>query len=228
VTGGPAPTGFAGRLDPADRAALAEIGRPRHYPKGAPLMVEGDTSDTVLLLIEGRAKVASVTSEGRELLLAVRGPGELIGELAAIDGDRSPRSASVVALDPVVCQVLRAEEFLAFVDAHPRTALVLLRTLSGRLRAADRRRVEFGSLDASHRLARVLVELADEHGDPAGHGSVEIGLPLSQEELAGMIAASRESVARALTTLRSLGLIATSRRRVTVRAPDQLRLYAGW
>jgi CRP/FNR family transcriptional regulator, cyclic AMP receptor protein len=225
VSGGHPPGGFIGELQPADCAALAGVGRLRHYRPGAVLMREGDESDQVLLLTEGRAKVTSTTTEGRELLLAVRGPGELIGELAAIDG--GPRSASVVALGPSVCRVLRVEEFLGFVEAHPRAALVLLRTFTRRLRDSDRRRAEFGSLDATHRLARLVIELADEYGRTTNQGGVEIGLRLTQEELAGMIATSRESVARALTSLRSRGLIATSRRTITLRDPGRLRIYAG-
>jgi CRP/FNR family transcriptional regulator, cyclic AMP receptor protein len=220
-------SGFLSLLGPAERTAVAAIGRRRTYPRGDRLFLEGDPSDAVYLVLEGRARVLTTTAEGNEVTLSVRGPGDLIGEMSALDPG-SLRSASVVALDPLRCQVIPSTELLAFLDAHPRTALALLRLTIGRLREADRRRTEFGSYDATRRLARVLVETADEVDSAATAGTpARLGdLALSQRELAGLIGASRESVARALAELRRRGLIATGRRAITIRDPAALRLYA--
>jgi CRP/FNR family transcriptional regulator, cyclic AMP receptor protein len=106
----------------------------------------------------------------------------------------------------------------------------------GRLRGADRRRTEFGPYDATRRLARVLIEAADEastgagaHGGrrDSGAGDVQLGLALSQHELSGLIGASRESVARGMAELRRRGLVTTGRRSVTIRDADGLRAFAG-
>ena len=86
---------------------------------------------------------------------------------------------------------MRAMEFTDFLAGHPASSLVLLRTLTARLRDAERRRVEYGSIDASRRLARLLVELA---GPPDDRGRATVDLSLSQSELASLIGASRESV----------------------------------
>jgi CRP-like cAMP-binding protein len=207
--------GFTHALSEADRAALTASGQRRTYGRGTPLFHEGDRSDFVVVIVEGRVKVVVHGQDGTETLLSVRGPGAIVGELAGIDD--SPRLASALALEPGTAQVLQASEFRAFVEAHPSAAVVLLRVLVGRLREADRRRAEFGALDTTRRLAQLLAELGadDDHV-----------VRLSQHELAGMIGASRESVARALTALRSEGVVTTGRRTVTVLDADRLRTLA--
>jgi len=216
--------GFLSWLQPEEREALSAKGRWRSYRRGERLFLEGDHSDAVYLVVEGRTRIYTTTDEGIEVTLSVRGPGDLIGEMSALDpGAR--RSASVVALDPLRCRVVAADDLRAFVQAHPSAALALLHLVIGRLRYADRRRAEFGSYDATRRLARVLVETSTTGGATTAHAPV--GLALSQSELAGMIGASRESVARALAELRRRGLVATGRRTITIRDADALRIYAG-
>lgn len=217
--------GFLASLPADERRALEASGRERRYAKGETLMREGEAVDSVLLVRRGWVKVVAVTADGHETVLSVRGPGDILGELEAID-PRGARSATVVALEPIECRVLTGDEFRAFVAAHGATGLALLRVQIRRLRAADRRRAEFGSYSAARRLARVLVELVAEHGHPAAEG-VELGLELSQDELGGLTASSRESVSRALGALRSQGLISTARRRLTVHDIAALREYAG-
>jgi CRP-like cAMP-binding protein len=159
-------------------------------------------------------------------VLSVRGPGDLIGELTAIDDEPTPRVATVVALDPVVCRVVRAGEFRAILAGHAAVALELLRMLAARLRSSDRRLVEFGSYDVTRRVARLLADMADTEGTtpPAGTGLLLPG-GLSQDDLAGLVGGSRESVARALAALRSLGFVSTGRRRVVVLDLPGLRDY---
>jgi len=211
--------GFAEGLSADDRAELARCGQRRQYPRGAALFHEGDGSDFVVVLLEGRIKVVVHGHDGTESLLSVRGPGAIVGELAGIDD--SPRLATALALDPVAVQVLSAIEFREFVETHPSAALALLRVVVGRLREADRRRAEFGALDATRRLAQLLADLAAEYGQ-----SGDQVVRLSQHELAGMIGASRESVARALTALRAQRVVTTGRRSVTVLDPEHLRRLA--
>jgi CRP/FNR family cyclic AMP-dependent transcriptional regulator len=218
-------SGFLSFLATEERERLRGIGAVRRYRKGAVLMLEGDRSDHVFLVQEGRAKVTSTTPDGRELLLAVRGPGDLIGELAALDGGTEARSATVIALESLVVQVISADEFIDYLTRNPRALLAIVRGVVHRLRDADRRRVEFGSYDTLRRVARVLAEFAEEQGRPLEDGGVELGLALSQEEVAGYVSASRESVARALTTLRRRGIVRTSRRSIVVVDLDKLRRF---
>jgi CRP/FNR family cyclic AMP-dependent transcriptional regulator len=180
--------------------------------------------DRVLLLRKGRVKVETTTSAGRAVVLAVRGPGELVGELAALD--EQPRSASIVALEPVEAIALSHQDFRAFLLARPTAALALLAELSRRLRDADSKRIEYAAGGTLERVSARLLELCERFGE-ASDGAVEISLPLSQEELAGWTGSSVESVGRALQTMRSLGWIETSRRKIRVLDGDALRRSAG-
>lgn len=210
-------------LTPEDAAELrARAGR-RRYRAGQALMHEGQIGEELMILLAGRVKVTYTTAEGKEVVLEFRQPGDLLGELAVLD-DR-PRSSSVVALEPAEALVLTASEFRAAVRSHPQIALELLRMLSRRFRDADRMRIEFAASQTLTRVATRLVELAHRYGEPDG-GEVVIDLPISQEELAGWTGSSRESVAKALHTLREMGLVVTDRRRITVCDPDGLRRQA--
>jgi CRP-like cAMP-binding protein len=187
-------------------AVRAQAGR-RTFARGEALMHAEQVPREVFLLRSGRVKVSAATPGGRRLLLAFRGPGELVGELSAID--EQPRSASVAALEPVEALVLPGAQFRALLDEHPQAALALLRVLAERLRDADAKRVRLAGYTAMGRVAASLVELSDRFG--------EGGVPLSQEELAEWSGSSLESVARTLQTMRGLGWIETRRRAILVR-----------
>jgi CRP/FNR family cyclic AMP-dependent transcriptional regulator len=217
----PSGGGWFAQLPAAERAALHAEGAAHHYRTGATLFHEGDPSDWVLLVTRGRVKVASVTADGRDVVLAVRGPGELVGELSALDG--LPRSAAATALDEVDARVVTADRFRAFLAAHPQASLGLLCAVCGRLRDADRRRVEFVALDATGRVARRLAELAGQFGVPGANGSLRIDVPITQEDLAGWTGSSREAIGKALSALRARGGVATSRRSITVLDLERLR-----
>jgi len=209
-----------GRWPGTELDALVHIGVAKKYRRGAVLFREGEDASTVVVVRSGRVKISSLTSDGKEIVLAVREPGEVLGELSAVDGE--PRSATATALESVEISVIDAEDFRGFLRARPGLALRLVQIVSSRLRDADRKRVEFGAYDTVGRVARRLVELAERFGEPS-YGAVRITLPLSQQELAGWTGASREAVSKALQQLRSRGLIETARRGITVCDIDGLR-----
>ena len=202
--------------------ALREQGRPATFEAGERLLHEGEPGDKIVLILEGRVKVSHAGADGRETLLDFRGPGELVGELAALD--QGPRSSSVTAIEPVEALIVPASSFRALLE-RPGPAAEVLRMLSARFRDADRKRIEFGASDSIGRTAARIVELAERYGVPAGDG-IAIALPISQEELAGWAAVSRAGMASALRTLRELGWIETERRRITVRDLEALRSRA--
>lgn len=214
---------FWEQLTAAETAGLERIGRRRDWRRGDTIFREAEHSDWLLVLLAGRVKASSHTAGGTEVVLAVRGPGTLIGELSAID--REPRSATVQALEPVTGLVLPVAEFEAFLHANGRVAFLLMRTVAEKLRDADRKRIEFGAFDTTGRVAARLVELAERFGRPTAEG-IHIALPLSQDELAGWIGSSREAVSKALGVLRSNGWIRTSRLLVVVLDMDALRRRA--
>jgi CRP/FNR family cyclic AMP-dependent transcriptional regulator len=217
-----APTGsFVAELDAEGRRRLDELGRVRRYRSGEFLFHEGDGGSSVLVIQRGWLKVTTTSPEGHEHVLAICGPDDVVGEVACLDLREPGRSATAMALDEVVVRVIPREPFLAFLEEHPKVLLAVTRMLIGRLRDADRRRLEFGAYDTLGRLARVLSELTVAHGHADGTG-VRLDPPLTQHELAGLVGASRESVVRALGELRRRGLVETGRRRIVVCDPAAL------
>lgn len=214
---------FGDELAEPEWAELVQHGRPRQLSSGALLLVEGTRSDTVVIVISGRVKVFTTAEDGTEAVVAVRGPGAVLGELAAIDGQ--PHSASAACLEPLEVLAVGRRQFIAFLHAHPQAMWVLMRILARRLREANRDRLELGVYDTLGRLARRLVELADRYGQPTEAG-IRITLPLTQDELARWIGASPEAVTKAFRTLRAEGCVRTQRRTITVIDVEGLRRRA--
>lgn len=218
----PEASDFLADLGTEDREALlARAGR-RRFPAGATLMDEGQVGTEVMVIVSGRVKVSYLTSEGREVVLDFRGPGELLGELAVIDGE--PRSSRVEAIEPVEGLAIAAGAFKALVSERSGIASALLQDIVRRFRDADRKRIEFGASPAIGRVAARLVELVQRYGAHTSAGHV-IDLPITQDELAGWTGSSREAVAGALRSLRELGLITTERRRITVLDLEELERH---
>jgi len=218
------PTGFLGRLCPDDASALLGLGRSRRYPARSAVFFQGDDAHEVLIIRSGQVKVTVCGADGRDVVLDVLGPGELLGELSAIDG--APRSAAAAALGAVELVAVDLAAFNGFVDDHHAVAVALLRSVAGRLRDTTRRQVEFGTVDALGRVCGRIVEMMDRYGRPNG-GRVEIAAPLSQSELGGWAGLSREAVVKALAALRALGWVTTTGRTITVLDAAALRARAG-
>lgn len=207
------PTGsFAGRLSSADLQALCGLGRSVRNRAGDLLAHEGQPADGVLLLRRGLVKVVLGDGHGHDHLLGVRGPGELLGELACISGE--PHSATVTALSPLWSVKVAATAFTTFLLNRPAVAMQVACLIGGRLRAADRRRIELSSREVSLRLVRVLRDMVRTFQLGGAGPAPEI--PLSQDELAQLINAAEVSVQRALRDLRGRRLVATGYRRVVV------------
>jgi CRP-like cAMP-binding protein len=193
---------------------FAELTRERSYPKGSVILFQDDPGDSLFVLRAGRVKVVLIGEDGREVILGVLEPGAHFGELALIDDQ--PRSAHVIAMDDSQLLILRREDFRRRVEANPTVAWALLTELSRRLRRAD---VKIGGLvllDVPGRIARLLLDLADEAGSDA------IEKPLTHQTIAQMIGASRETVSRAMKEFQDAGLITVERRRISVGDRDAL------
>lgn len=215
--------GFQARIPPEDAAELRSRGGLRTFRAGQALMHELQLGEELMIVTSGVVKVTSTTAEGKEVILGFRGPGELVGEMAALD--EAPRSGSVVALEPGEALVIAASDFRALVARRPALAFELLRTVIARFRDSDLMRVEFAAAPTTARVAARLLELVENYGTPTD-GGVVIDLRITQEELAGWTGSSREAVAKALHSLRDLNLVATDRRRLTVTDSEGLRRLA--
>ena len=205
---------FLELLTEPERAELSRRGRVRHWERDAVLLGEGERSDWVAVVLHGKVKVSSHTTRGGEVLLAVYGPGALVGELAAIDGQ--PRSATVTALEDMTALVVPFVGFGAYLQAHGRVSYLLMRLLAERLRDANRKRVEFGAHNSTGRVAARLAELAERFGQPTDHG-IRVALALSQGELASWTGVSREAVSKALGVFRAYAWVTTGRRQIVIQ-----------
>lgn len=214
---------FIATLDTSDAEQLLALGHTRRYPHGATLFTQGDTADRVFIIAEGLVKITSLTDEGREVVLGVRGPGDLVGDMSAIDG--IPRLASACALADVVTITIGADSLRSFLESHPKASMALLRTFVGRQRDADEKRMEYLSHDSIGRVARRLVELAERYGTP-DDTAITIDIQLTQEELAAWTGSSREATTKALQSFRSKGLIETRRRTIRILDLETLKRRA--
>lgn len=171
------------------------------------------------LVLAGQLKAVLPSEGGEEAVLSVMGSGETFGEIALLDG--GPRSATIVALEPVQTATLGRADFLNLLRRSP---AALEGVLAGLTRVVRRLTDEVGNLmglDVAGRLAKKLLALAATHGKPA-NGATEIDVALTQEDLAGMIGATRASVNKLLGIYEGQGAIARSGRRITVLRPELL------
>ena len=215
---------FLRQLGQEDADALLARVRRRHAARSEVILRAGAAGDDVVLVISGRVRLVAYGADDREVMLAIRGPGELIGEMAALGAQR--RTASAIAIEDVDAGYMRAEEFRDFLQEHPYAALVLMRMLVRRLTEADRDRVALATQDSVGRVAKRLLELSTEHGTPAASGN-GIELSITQDELARWTGATRETVSRALRLMRQLGWVATDHRAITVLDAAALRDRSG-
>lgn len=216
-------TGFWSALGDAERAKLTEMAVRQSYRRGDVLCREGDRADSVLFLRSGFVRITSVTPDGREVLMGVRGTGDVIGELAVID--RGPRSATVTALEDVEALKVPGVRFAAVSRKDPGIAWCLALVLAERMRALGKQWLDIGGGTIPRRVAAQLMQLAVQHGVRRGV-DVEVVIPGTQAELAMTAAISRESWVRATRELRARGVISTGRRKLTIHRITELRRLA--
>lgn len=213
---------FAG-LDDAALEDLAERAVHRRYRKGSVIFVQGEQGERCFTIVSGAVKISAYLPDGREAVLAMLGPADVFGELSPFD--QAPRSADATAVEDAGLLSLDAPALRDAIARHPQIAMSLLRVLSHRLRQSNESFQDVAFFDVHGRVARRLADLADNHGVPAEEG-VLIDMPLSQENLAQMIGATRESVNKALAGLTRRGLVSRVGKRYLVSDVNELRSRA--
>lgn len=198
---------------------VAELTRERAYPKHSVILFEDDPGDALYVVRSGQVKVVLIGEDGREVILATLAEGDFFGEMALIDDE--PRSAHVIAMENSRLLVLRRGDFSRCLDETPRMARGLLRALTRRLRQADAKIGGLVLLDVTGRVARLLLELADEND-----GAV-ITKRLTHHMIAQMIGSSRETVSRTIRTMAEQCLIDVKGKQITVRDRPALETAAG-
>lgn len=212
-----------GRLTEAQRGDLLSLGARREFAAGQVLLRQGELSTHVFVLVTGHVKVVSESDSGRTILLAVRSRGDLVGELAGMDS--SPRMARVVAIGAISARVLAFSAFEGFLARHPAAVTTVNGSIAAKLRSATDKIVDFSSQEVPVRLARALLRILADHGRPVA-GGVSIGIPLSQPELAAIVAASEPAVHKALAELRKHEVISVGYRSYVVRDLARLHQFA--
>lgn len=193
-------------------------GTPRRLPHGAVVVRQGDLATCLFLVTEGAIRLASVTPAGREVVVALLGSGGVFGE-ASLLGAPSPVEARAIGRSEVV--VLALPALREVIDRHAATAEQMLRLIADRLHRTSRALEEALVGDVATRVSSRLRELAESHGVRGADG-VRIRVPLTQEELARMVGASREAVNRTLVGLAARGLVTSRDRTVVISDPAAL------
>ncbi|HET6503226.1 MAG TPA: Crp/Fnr family transcriptional regulator [Amycolatopsis sp.] len=211
-----------GRMRRRDRDALLRLGVPVSFPARQVMLRQGDRGEHALLLLSGYVKVFVGTRQGREVLVAVRGPGDLLGEMAVLE-DRH-RCANTVAGTLVAARLVGGAELREFLGRNAEACLSVARTVSERLRSAEKSRVDFVATPAPTRVAQVLIETAQRFGrrTPAGW---DLGVPLTRAEVASLAGTALSTVEKAFHAMQNEGLLRLRYRRIVVRDLTELRRF---
>ena len=200
---------FAGFTEDQLRLLATAVNR-RNVPRGTIVIVEGDPTDSLYIIISGRLKVMMSDTEGKEVILAMLGPGEFFGEMGLIDD--SPRSATVMAVEPCELITLAKKDFKKFLAEHFEMAMTVMRGLVRRLREADRKIGSLALLDVYGRVARLLIDMSE-----AVNGQKVVTKRLPKQDIAKMIGASREMVSRVMKDLQLGGYIEVQGAKILLR-----------
>jgi CRP/FNR family transcriptional regulator, cyclic AMP receptor protein len=216
--------GFWWLLTASQQADLSAAGRIMIYKPRSILCNEGDLATHLFVLVTGSVKIISVTANGDRRVVALRGHGDVIGE---ISGETTgQRTATVQAIDEVHALIVGYERFGKFLESHPIAARVYVRVMIQRWGEAAEMLSTLSVTTGTQRLAGLLLQLAGRHGSGT-NGEIHIAIPLSQEDLAGLASTSRTTVTRAFRNWRRRGFIRTGQRRTTILNQQALQRAAG-
>lgn len=211
------------RMSPEEREELRGMMSQTTLCRGEVLFNEGDSGDRLYILLTGKVKLGHTSVDGRENLLAVLGPGEIVGELTLFDP--GPRSATATAVATTELLALEHNQLMGFIDSHPTLAKDMLRALAVRLRLTNIALADLVFSDVPGRVAKALLDLAERFGAPTEDG-IHVPHDLTQEELAQLVGASRETINKSLAEFSSRGWIRLEGRAVTLIDVERLKRRA--
>lgn len=191
--------------------------------RGETLFHEGDPGDRLYVIVDGKIKLGRASGDGRENLLAILGPGEMFGELSLFDP--GPRNATATAVADSTLIGLGSDDLATWLDGRPDVARQLLRALARRLRRTNEALADLVFSDVPGRVAKALLDLSERFGRPTDDG-LRVAHDLTQEELAQLVGASRETVNKALADFASRGWLRLEARAVVLMDIDRLRRRA--
>ncbi|MGI8722841.1 MAG: Crp/Fnr family transcriptional regulator [Geodermatophilaceae bacterium] len=193
-------------------------------PRGTTVFSEGEPGDTLFIILKGKVKIVRRAPDGRENVLSVMGPSDQFGELSIFDP--GPRTATATALTAVSLATMSQQALLPWIDAHPEIGVQLLRVLARRLRRTNDTVADLIFTDVPGRVAKSLLEMADRFGLRDDSGLLRVTHDLTQEELAQLVGASRETVNKALADFAHRGWLRLEGKTVQVLDEERLRRRA--
>lgn len=207
-------------MKPEELEEILKFASEKRFRRGQTIFQRGDNGSSMMAVLRGRVRVSSVSAEGKELTLNVINPGEIVGEIAFLDGE--PRSADATAIEDTLLLIIERRHFLPFLRQNDDLYLRLLAVLCRRLRRTSIALEEIALFDLPVRLARVLLKLGEDYGRPSGQG-IRIDLKFSQRDLSNLVASSRESVNKQLRTWRETGVVDFEEGLLVLRRPGELQ-----
>lgn len=213
---------FFAELADADVGLVMQIAQKRRYEGRRVVVRQGDADGDLYAVLRGHLKVSACDKHGHEIVMSLMQTGDVFGEIAFLDG--GARSASVTSLDSCELLVIRRADFLLLLRRVPTISMALLNVMAKRIRRLSESAQDSAFLDVKARLAKRLVDLADQFGTPLGSGQVALKVRLSQQELGDMVQATRESVNKCLREWAREGIIQQNGRQLVIE--DRQRLGA--
>ena len=210
---------FSGYTD-EELEELFSLATSNYFKARTEIFSQGEQGDSLFILLEGKVKISTYSSAGKETVLSFFGPGDILGEIALLD--EGPRTASAYVLEDTRTLQLHRNEFLPFLEKHPRIAMQLISVLCKRLRQADMFIEEVVTMQAGPRLARAIMRLADTHGKEDENGHIAIALKVSQSNLGAHAGLMRENVNRQLRHWEENGIISNNNGIITILDMPQL------
>lgn len=209
-------------LDDRELLQIANVAKSRRYAKDDVVFHADESGDVFCLIREGEVKVTMISPEGKEIILSMLGPGDFFGEMALLDDE--PRSATVIATEPLEVVTIWRSDFLSLLSENFGLTKKVLAELSRRLRTASNRIESLATMDVYGRLARFFLDLAREDGKVLDNGYVAVTRPTHQS-IANMIGTSRETVSRLIHDLMKQGLLLSEGKTIYLRktAIDQFK-----
>ena len=206
-------------LEPHELDRLMAFARSQRHPAGEVIFRKGDPGISMMSIVDGRVKISVASPDGKEAVLAVLGPGEVLGEMAILED--KDRSADATALDACELLVLQKRDFIPFLERNPAISIRLLRILCERLRRTSALVEDRTFLTLPARLAKTLLDLADSAGHETTEGT-RVDFNMSQKSFGGLMGASRESVNKQLHAWQAEGLLTIGRGFVVLARPEDL------
>jgi CRP-like cAMP-binding protein len=200
-------------------SGLAEKAIRKKFSRETIIVSEGDDGDSLMIILSGQVKVTLLSEDGKEIILSILREGDFFGEMSLLDGE--PRSATVIAMKESTLLIIQRQNFLKQIDENPSLAKAILVEMSMRIRRADRRIGGLVLLDVYGRVATFLLELASMEGKKV-EGGILIEKRPTQQEIASMLGASRETVSRVLNDFSRRGIITMDGKSIMIKGPKDV------